>query len=344
MNSNQTRSLTSWSKGVPILPPELIDNIIDELSGDSRSLKACSLVTKSWTYSSQCHLFRCLKVGLTGIQDTDRDGRLDEFRRFLLSSPYPRSSIRELRIFCPPNVKAFVLTSEIALLLHYTPSLRRLHLQGINLRTTSEGDFNEAPTLNHRTLRVLEISGFQGSFWSFGSRCLFDLLRWLPQLEDLRIRMGALLNAPNCSQTQSLDVVGMDQHVQYIRVPSSVRSLHLKTFHFDSPLSRPFLTDALRKTGCAGSLTSITVGLSSIDEIVTSGRLIRDVGPRLLHLRLNLIDSGISRNNINGSAYNNPYIYIHTFSLLIPLFRPLRNSTRSSRLSSASQMHVSEVH
>ncbi len=314
-DDRKARSHRLRKHSVVTLPQELIDNIIDELWFDARSLKACSLVSKSWTIASQFHLFRCVQIGLVGEQETDRDSRLDEYCRFLLSSPHLRNTIRELRIYRPHAVKAPLTSSELALLLHYTPSLQTLRLQGLQLRSISEGQFDMAPSLAKLpSVRTLDISGFAGSFWSSGSRCLFEMLSWFPELRVLRIRMGALLNAPNCSPTQSMELIGMDEHVQYIRIPSCIRPLHLKVFHFDSPLSRPFLTDALRKTGCIGSLTTITVGLSSMDEIVVSGRLIRDIGPRLLHLRLNLIDATMfSHGGINGSKYehNQKHSYLY---------------------------------
>lgn len=288
----------------PPLPPELIDHVIDELWNDTRSLRICTLVCNSWRISSQWHLFQRIHVGLVGEQETSSDRRLDEYRRFLLSSNR-RSIVRELRIYRPTGINSPLTCGELFVLLQYTPSLRKLTLQGINLRTTTEGDFDKTlPFARLPSLRTLDISGYAGSFWSCGSRCLFEMLTWFPELRTLRIRMGALLNSPNCPPTQSMELMDMDQHLQYIRIPTSVRPLRLTHFHFDSPLSRPFLVETLRKTGCYSSLTTITVGLSSMDEIVASGRLFRDVGPRLLHLRLNLIDTMIQDGGIvNGSEF-----------------------------------------
>lgn len=208
------------------LPVELIDHIIDELWNDIHTLKRCTLVCKLWSISSQFHLFQRVQVGLVGEQDTYSDRRLDEYRKFLLSFSNRRGIIRELRIYRPSGINSPLTCSELSVLLHYTPSLRKLSLQGINLRTTSEGDFDVTPILAKLpSVQTLDISGFAGSFWSCGSRCLFEMLRWFPELRTLRIRMGALLNSPNCSPSQSLELMNMDQHLQYIRIPTSIRPL-----------------------------------------------------------------------------------------------------------------------
>jgi hypothetical protein len=45
-----------------LLPVELINHVIDELHGDERSLRACSLVHRSWTDQSRRHLFHTIYV------------------------------------------------------------------------------------------------------------------------------------------------------------------------------------------------------------------------------------------------------------------------------------------
>ena len=46
--------------GVPRVPQELIDEILDHLAKDTRTLHSCSLVAKSWIYPSRRHLFSTL--------------------------------------------------------------------------------------------------------------------------------------------------------------------------------------------------------------------------------------------------------------------------------------------
>ncbi|KAI0076450.1 hypothetical protein K474DRAFT_1622892, partial [Panus rudis PR-1116 ss-1] len=44
------------------LPPELVDEAIDHLWNDIRSLQSCSLVCKAWLPSSRLHLFRTVRL------------------------------------------------------------------------------------------------------------------------------------------------------------------------------------------------------------------------------------------------------------------------------------------
>ena len=44
------------------LPPEILDYIIDLTGGNSRILRACSLVAKSWVARSRMHLFRDIRL------------------------------------------------------------------------------------------------------------------------------------------------------------------------------------------------------------------------------------------------------------------------------------------
>ena len=46
----------------PTVPMELVEAIIDHLQSDRSSLKACSLVCKSWTHRTRFNLFACLDL------------------------------------------------------------------------------------------------------------------------------------------------------------------------------------------------------------------------------------------------------------------------------------------
>ena len=65
----------------------MIDVIIDHLHDDIQSLKACSLVCKTWTRSARFHLFSTLTVS-----------RLGAIKRLLRSAPAVISSIRHLHL------------------------------------------------------------------------------------------------------------------------------------------------------------------------------------------------------------------------------------------------------
>ncbi|KAK7021511.1 hypothetical protein R3P38DRAFT_2533649 [Favolaschia claudopus] len=46
-------------------PQELVDCTLDELSNDLDTLKSCALVSASWTYRSQSHLFSEIRLATT---------------------------------------------------------------------------------------------------------------------------------------------------------------------------------------------------------------------------------------------------------------------------------------
>ncbi|SJL02861.1 uncharacterized protein ARMOST_06201 [Armillaria ostoyae] len=83
----------------PIIPQELIDIIIDYLYNDTRSLRACALVSSSWSGRSQQNLF--LRIALAGKPWPDkRKSRTSAelFLRLIESAPHIPSFVRHLEI------------------------------------------------------------------------------------------------------------------------------------------------------------------------------------------------------------------------------------------------------
>ena len=99
----------------------MIDVIIDHLHDDIQSLKACSLVCKTWTPSSRFHLFFAVTLS-----------RLGAMKRLLRSAPAIIPFIRHLHLLHPPwdetpssrllvgfeSVKSLTLTSLPAYRMH----------------------------------------------------------------------------------------------------------------------------------------------------------------------------------------------------------------------------------
>jgi len=71
----------------PILPPELTDQVMDDL--DKPSLCACSFVCRTWRISAQSRIFQ--DVTLT-------PACVDRFTRFLYTSPHIFSRVKDLQI------------------------------------------------------------------------------------------------------------------------------------------------------------------------------------------------------------------------------------------------------
>ncbi len=108
------------------LPQELVDCVIDHLHGDRPTLKACALVSKSWTPSSYIHLFHF--VHIAGAD------QLQCFVFFLRLSPVFVSFVQTLRynegIIFGPSTGPATSTQGSALhdVLRYLPNLRSLVL------------------------------------------------------------------------------------------------------------------------------------------------------------------------------------------------------------------------
>ena len=58
--------------GDPKLPQELVDEILDHLAEDTRTLRSCSLVAKSWISPSRRHLFSTLVLNPEGILEWNK--------------------------------------------------------------------------------------------------------------------------------------------------------------------------------------------------------------------------------------------------------------------------------
>jgi hypothetical protein len=76
---------------MPELAQELVDDIVDHLREDTASLRNCAVLSTSWTYRSQAHLFRSIAVqGLTHAQ---------QLGDILLRSPRIAMHVQELRVY-----------------------------------------------------------------------------------------------------------------------------------------------------------------------------------------------------------------------------------------------------
>ena len=78
--------------GVPRIPQEIIDEILDYLAADPdlRSLRSCALVSKSWVPSSRRHLFHTI---LFTMRDMDK-----WLKTFPVPEQSPAHYIRDLRV------------------------------------------------------------------------------------------------------------------------------------------------------------------------------------------------------------------------------------------------------
>jgi hypothetical protein len=85
-------------------PPELIEQILDELNGDLPSLRACALLHSSWVPASQERLFHTVSV--------DRVDKWNSLVQLLQIRPHIRALIRRLEWAIPRAGKRSVAIAE----------------------------------------------------------------------------------------------------------------------------------------------------------------------------------------------------------------------------------------
>ncbi|PBK93431.1 hypothetical protein ARMGADRAFT_928952, partial [Armillaria gallica] len=76
-----------------MLPQELIDQIIDYLHDDTQTLRACSTVCRTWTQSSQRHIFCHISIDLQPSSDI-----VPTFCQSLVSAPHVAQCLQHLSI------------------------------------------------------------------------------------------------------------------------------------------------------------------------------------------------------------------------------------------------------
>ena len=117
-----------------ILPPELIDNIIDHFHDDPVNLHSCALVNSAWLPASCYHIFRCVSIRIdkgTYPYNTSYSGDASRLYRIVLSSLEIIPFICDLLIYKgtkSPDQDLNWMTQEesLPLLLHLLTNLWRL--------------------------------------------------------------------------------------------------------------------------------------------------------------------------------------------------------------------------
>ena len=133
----------------PVLPQELIDILIDHLYDETKTLEACSLVSRSWVASSHYHLFYQVQLGRSDVQEGSK------FLQVLNTSISLRTSIRVLLL---RGASICVAPHALVSLLDSLPNVHSLRMYGITCQLTPGTPVQWTRT---QKLRRLELSGFE---------------------------------------------------------------------------------------------------------------------------------------------------------------------------------------
>ncbi|KAG7445580.1 uncharacterized protein BT62DRAFT_920293 [Guyanagaster necrorhizus] len=196
--------------GINTLPQELIDAIIDENQDDQAALRACSLVARPWTYSSQRHIFsrvhfrnhsqQCYYPGK--LHKTSCD--ISRFHDLISMRPHLTSFVRTLQ------VEPILDAAQEQLL---ASTLQRL----VNLECIS-----------------LDLGGY---YWDELSQCMRDALITTfrsPRITNLELREGlflrsadflALLGACEHLKRLSLSAMSCDDLEEFVQADTAALTL-----------------------------------------------------------------------------------------------------------------------
>lgn len=240
-------------------PAEVIDYIIDFLHHDVPSLASCSLVCRNWVPSTRSHLFHSIRIAGWGPT------KLDAFSRFLISTPHIGRHVRELHVR-PGEGPAKVTTSTLSCILKRLSWLRVLDIR------CSYCQFDDVllpllPSLRRLVLQFVEVD--------IPPKTFVGILGLCPGLKELDIRKSwwaSRIRAPISVEPKAPAMPDLD-------------SLTLGNCRFSSLTN---YLGVLRSKIPMSFLTSLDIVCSSPDDVSVVGGLLRDIGPKLLHLQLRL--------------------------------------------------------
>ncbi|KAF7325558.1 hypothetical protein MKEN_00405200 [Mycena kentingensis (nom. inval.)] len=145
----------------PVLPPELTDIVINELSDSRKDLRNFSLVARSWLPASRHHLYASLTI------------RGEDIISFIPLLDAPHGTFAHFLECLELSEVHFTELSELTQLMGGLPNLKRLHLSRVSVKTPCAVDVE---TLPRTLLDYLEVD-IQDE----------TLLSWLPAVPASRV-------------------------------------------------------------------------------------------------------------------------------------------------------------
>ncbi|KAJ8084821.1 hypothetical protein PM082_003598 [Marasmius tenuissimus] len=176
----------------PILPPEILEQIVDELEGSFPALKSCSLVCHDWLARTRCHLFRSITLPPTdhNLPNTFEDISPATFDGtsvlgLLHSSPFLTNYVRRLtldfrysaQLVCASEPYLVDLIPRMKQLVHLTLFMFPIHNLSSSMERLLKSDLlNASPLLRTITIDSCVFEDAR-SFW--------DILHHASQLSSL---------------------------------------------------------------------------------------------------------------------------------------------------------------
>ena len=165
------------SIGIPSLPREMVDAIIDHLHHDREALKNCCLVSKEWVPRTQKHLFKDKTITFKSVQDAVAWSQI-----FPDPTKPPASYSRSLALRCARSITNGYFSRN--------PNIVKLIVLDCQNPTHQPGSCH-AP-LNNLLPNVKSLK--MHLVCSLKAQEVFDLLCSFPRLEDLLVINTEFIN------------------------------------------------------------------------------------------------------------------------------------------------------
>lgn len=192
------------------LPPEIWDYIIDNVHGDKKTLKACSLVAKSWLPSSHYNLFFSLSF------HTRPERELEDIFNFLQTSSKVHSFTYEVKLFGSFEAKNAHDTKDVVCahvlrnVFSYLPKVASLAMSGlfVTCRTACDHDPSDYPKLSLSRLSLVGLSARSSIF------DLWQILIMAPTLDHLALEEVTVLSPDQDIPLNTLEDTALD--IKYV--------------------------------------------------------------------------------------------------------------------------------
>ncbi|KDQ58645.1 hypothetical protein JAAARDRAFT_675253 [Jaapia argillacea MUCL 33604] len=241
----------------PVLPQELVDNIIDHLYSDTLTLRACALTSRRWLHTARYHIFHRISIRI----DVD----LTRLLHLLQNSPHIPPYIHILSLIGRQNnrIQNYLLLQQLL------PNIDELILQCFELFDTCD-EFLDL-FYNHFTgIKSLQLLGCTLG----NANYLVDLLSAKPNLESILLRYNTVHYLPDPSN------------------PVKRRALpQLKSISTDSLFTRdPTIEKTLIHGSfpCLHTLDLEPVKVLNLNDFESVTALLKKVSPTLVNLSIPL--------------------------------------------------------
>lgn len=291
-------------------PPELIDIIIDHLHADNKSLAACTLVCRSWLPSSRYHLFSTITViAHPQLSFWPLIRFLEEAKAialFICDLNLWGQTSENFSIEVPLDAEPSLCHHSLAVMVSKLPTLRRLAIRGVRFAHTFSPLVPRSNTVKRfgkmirsRSKRVREPSAALQA-----PAC--DLQSEHPLVER-RVLASLAVRTCGSSTFPPVDFLKIPDLFSVIRKLVVCESLAEGTW-YDGPSSTqldassipqfrvysmmmlwssPSLLSILRQSSCLTSLTALSVGFDTWQDVVSTGLVLREIHTGLRTLALN---------------------------------------------------------